>query len=57
MPTSAPGVHICEHLPRMARWMHKAAIVRSGDQGDQGRGPRGTKVTVYADRYRRQLYG
>jgi Protein of unknown function (DUF1501) len=29
MPTSAPGVHICEHLPRMARWMHKAAIVRS----------------------------
>lgn len=27
--TSAPGIHICEHLPRMARWMHKAAIVRS----------------------------
>ena len=29
MSTSAPGVQICEHLPRMARWMHKAAIVRS----------------------------
>jgi len=27
--TSAPGVAICEHLPKMARWMHKAAIVRS----------------------------
>lgn len=27
--TSAPGIQICEHLPQMARWMHKAAIVRS----------------------------
>jgi hypothetical protein len=27
--TSVPGIAICEHLPRMARWMHKAAIVRS----------------------------
>jgi hypothetical protein len=27
--TSAPGVRICEHLPRMARWMHRAALVRS----------------------------
>ena len=27
--TSAPGMDICEHLPRMARWMHKTAIVRS----------------------------
>jgi hypothetical protein len=27
--TSAAGVQICEHLPRMARWMHKAALVRS----------------------------
>ncbi len=27
--TSAPGIHICEHLPRMAKWMHKAALVRS----------------------------
>jgi Protein of unknown function (DUF1501) len=27
--TSAPGVQICEHLPRMARWMHRAAIIRS----------------------------
>ena len=27
--TSAPGVQVCEHLPRMARWMHRAAVVRS----------------------------
>ena len=29
IPTSATGVEICEHLPQMARWMHRAAIVRS----------------------------
>ena len=29
MATTAPGIQICEHLPRMARWMHRAAIVRS----------------------------
>ena len=27
--TSAPGIEICEHLPLMSRWMHRAAIVRS----------------------------
>ncbi len=27
--TSAPGVRICEHLPRTSKWMHKAAVVRS----------------------------
>src|SRR5438477_2517788 len=27
--TSAPGVRVCEHLPQMARWMHRAALVRS----------------------------
>jgi hypothetical protein len=27
--TSAPGIGICEHLPKMATWMHKAALVRS----------------------------
>jgi hypothetical protein len=29
IPTTAPGVQVCEHLPRMARWMHKAALIRS----------------------------
>jgi hypothetical protein len=27
--TTVPGVQVCEHLPRMARWMHRAALVRS----------------------------
>jgi hypothetical protein len=27
--TSVPGIQVCEHLPRMARWMHKIAVVRS----------------------------
>ncbi len=27
--TTVPGIRICEHLPRMAKWMHRAAIVRS----------------------------
>jgi hypothetical protein len=27
--TNVPGMYVCEHLPRMARWMHRCAIVRS----------------------------
>ncbi|MBY0524240.1 MAG: DUF1501 domain-containing protein [Gemmataceae bacterium] len=27
--TSAPGLHICEHLPRAARWMHRASLIRT----------------------------
>src|SRR5436309_9291596 len=27
--SSVPGIQICEHLPLSARWMHKAALVRS----------------------------
>jgi hypothetical protein len=27
--TNVVGMHICEHLPRTARWMHRCAIVRS----------------------------
>jgi hypothetical protein len=27
--TNVPGIQICEHLPKMARWMHRCAIVRS----------------------------
>ncbi len=29
IPTRATGIQICEHLPRMAGWMHRAALVRS----------------------------
>src|SRR5262245_5347548 len=27
--TNVPGVQICEHLPGMAKWMHRIALVRS----------------------------
>src|SRR5438105_3309803 len=27
--TSVPGVRICEHLPRLARWMHRATLIRT----------------------------
>src|SRR5438309_3796732 len=27
--TNVPGIQLCEHLPRMAQWMHRAAVVRS----------------------------
>ncbi len=27
--TSASGIRICEHLPKLAKWMHKAAIIRT----------------------------
>jgi uncharacterized protein (DUF1501 family) len=36
MPTSAPGIWLCEHLPHLARQAHHLAIVRS--LGDHGRG-------------------
>jgi hypothetical protein len=27
--TSAAGIQVCEHLPLLAKWMHKAAVVRT----------------------------
>jgi hypothetical protein len=38
IPTSVPGVHVCELMPRMAKLMHKVAVVRSLDTkiGDHG---------------------
>jgi hypothetical protein len=27
--TNVPGIQVCEHLPRTARWMHRCALVRS----------------------------
>ena len=31
--TSATGIQICEHLPRLSRWMHKAALIRGMHHG------------------------
>ena len=27
--TSLPGLQICEHLPKLSRWMHRATVVRT----------------------------
>ncbi len=37
--TTVPGIEVCEHLPRTARWMHKAAIVRSVNYKGAGHNP------------------
>src|SRR5262245_10932103 len=29
--TNVPGIQVCEHLPHTARWMHRAAIIRSAN--------------------------
>ena len=29
IPTKVPGLDVCEHLPRLAKWAHRLAIVRS----------------------------
>jgi len=29
MPTNVPGVHFCEYLPRMAKWMDRSTLIRS----------------------------
>lgn len=42
--TSAPGVQICEHLPHMAKLMHKVAIVRSMHHNNRLHDSAGTEV-------------
>jgi hypothetical protein len=38
--TSVPGVHFCEHLPKMARWMNRSTLIRSAthEQNDHSAG-------------------
>src|SRR5207237_239690 len=37
--TSVPGIHVCEHLPRLAARMRHWALVRSLSHGDNGHLP------------------
>jgi len=37
--TSLPGVQVCEHLPRIAQWMHKATLIRSVSHGYNSHNP------------------
>ena len=40
VPTSVPGVHFCEYLPRMAKWMKHSTLIRSAthDMNDHSAG-------------------
>jgi hypothetical protein len=37
--TSLTGLHICEHLPRLARWMHRASLIRTLSHGYNSHNP------------------
>ena len=37
--TSLPGLQICEHLPRLAKWMHKTTLIRSLTHGYNSHNP------------------
>jgi len=37
--TSLPGVQVCEHMPRIAQWMHKATLIRSVSHGYNSHNP------------------
>jgi hypothetical protein len=37
--TSLTGLHICEHLPRLARWMHRTCLIRTVSHGYNSHNP------------------
>ncbi|HWA99878.1 MAG TPA: DUF1501 domain-containing protein [Pirellulales bacterium] len=37
--TSLPGVQICEHLPKLARWMNRATLIRTVSHGYNSHNP------------------
>jgi hypothetical protein len=39
--TSVPGLQICEHLPRISKWMHRATLIRSVTHGYNSHNPYG----------------
>ncbi len=34
--TNVTGIHVCEHLPKMATWMHKTAVVSRSRPAEAG---------------------
>jgi len=38
IPTSVPGLQISEHLPKVAKWMHEGAVIRSMSTGEGAHG-------------------
>ncbi len=37
--TSLPGVQVCEHLPRLARWLHRTCLIRTVSHGYNSHNP------------------
>ena len=37
--TSLPGLQICEHLPQLARWMHRVSLIRTVSHGYNSHNP------------------
>src|SRR4051812_14597005 len=37
--TSVPGLQVCEHLPNLARWMHRASLIRTFTHGFNSHDP------------------
>jgi hypothetical protein len=37
--TSLPGVRVCEHLPRVARWLHRTCLIRTVSHGYNSHNP------------------
>jgi Protein of unknown function (DUF1501) len=37
--TSLPGLRICEHLPQLARWMHRTCLIRTLSHGYNSHNP------------------
>src|SRR5919201_6410595 len=37
--TSLTGLHVCEHLPRLARWMHRICLIRTVSHGYTSHNP------------------
>ena len=53
--TSLPGVQVCEHLPRIAQWMHRATLIRSVSHGYNSHNPYAV-LTGFADGDDRENY-
>ncbi len=41
MPTNVPGLQICEHMPRLARNMHRTTLIRTFSHGYNSHNPYG----------------
>jgi hypothetical protein len=52
--SNVPGIRVCEHLPLLAKWMHKAAIVRSVNHKAGCHNP-AASYTGYPEPVERQL--